>query len=289
MNKSKVICGLSALAVLCAVGVLEWHEQSRLNAGFRELDLAREKFAAQERRHLEPPPGPRSSQVNAPLTDAIAKAAGARARTPSPGSGASRAANAKAQSERAMLLQRYGLFFRERGLSPEQIDGFIALLNQQAEARADLQEAVRKEGLSVGPDVEAIRSELYRPVTEGLHALLGEDGYAAYLEYEKTSYYQMVWVQPLQRNFLAANVPIDDAQTEQLSQIFEANDKPVHISPTDLGSESAIDWESAVAQAANILTPAQMSVLLDRVQQLKLKQDQNIARLKSARATSATP
>jgi RNA polymerase sigma factor (sigma-70 family) len=278
MSTLKVTGVLAALAMLGAVGVIEWHEQSKLTAEYHELGVEREKLAEQERT---------TSRVSdaSPHGRPASETGAVRALPKTP------LADTKAQTEKDKeLLRRYGPFFKVRGLSAEQISRFIALLNQMAENRADLQEATRKEGLPDGPAIEAMRNDLNRPIVEGLRQLLGDDGYSAYGAFERTSYYQSAWVQPLEGFFSGSNIPIDDAQTVRLTQIIEANDHPIKIVATDLGNESAIDWDTVVAQGASILTPAQLAVLQTQVQQLKIQQDQNIARHKVERGlTSTTP
>ena len=123
-----------------------------------------------------------------------------------------------------------------------------------------------------------MRQEMTQPITEDLHNLLGEDGYSAYSAYEHLSYYRSAWVLPLEAVFSAANMPVDDLQSFLLTQIVAANDHPVKISPTDLRSESSINWDSVTAQAADFLTPAQLQVLQTQALQLKTRQDQNVAR-----------
>jgi hypothetical protein len=172
------------------------------------------------------------------------------------------AASAAVQQRKAELHRRYDPFFRQRGLTPAQADRFVELMIEQADARQDLQAAVQAVGMDGNnPGVEALRSKLYEPITQELRTLLGDDGYAAYHDYEKTSYYRAAFVNRMSTMFSSANAPLSAEQTEQLARIVAANDHPQKLKPTDTGSESRIDWDSVVVQANATLTPAQMTAI----------------------------
>jgi RNA polymerase sigma factor (sigma-70 family) len=265
MSMLKTTATAAVLAALGGTAIWEWREQSRLTSELKEVQIEHEKLAALERR-------PRDSQ---PISPGSYQASRPR-----------QVANTPASDE---YMKRYGLFFRQRGMTQEQIARFVDLLKQRDEIRADLQDAIRKEGESDGPAIEAMRSELDRPVSQGLHALLGDDGYAAYSAFEKMSYYQMGWVQPLNGYFSAANVPLNDAQTQGLTLLLAANDHPTKIVATDLGGESTIDWDAVVAQAGEILNPTQEAVLEGQAQLLKNRQEQNLTRLRLAKGSPGPP
>jgi RNA polymerase sigma factor (sigma-70 family) len=222
MSTAKMISTLAAVAVLGTIGGFEWREQTKLASERHQLVLERERLAVQERQLNERLASPAHLAVaSSQSTPSIEK------ETPNLRQSESKS-NARGEKDAAMR-KRYALFFKQRGLTPEQIDRFIDLLNQQAEARTDLQEAVRKEGLSDGPQVEAMRIDLNRPITDSLKQLLGDDGYSAFNAFQQTSFYQSAWVQPLEKYFLAENVPIDDTQTVQLTEIVASNDHPVKL------------------------------------------------------------
>ena len=91
--------------------------------------------------------------------------------------------------------------------------------------------------------------------------MLGGAGYAAYGEYESTSYYREGFVSPLTPLFSAASVPLSADQAEHLVRIISSNDHPTKLKPTDIGTESRIDWESVQVQTGDLLSPAQKAVL----------------------------
>jgi RNA polymerase sigma factor (sigma-70 family) len=167
------------------------------------------------------------------------------------------------QQRKAQMHGRYDPFFQQRGLTSAQADRFVELMIQMADAREDLQTAVREAGLPYGDgaEVEALRSKANQPIVRELHALLGEDGYAAYAGFEKTSYYRAAFVDPMTSMFSSANMPLSSEQTELLVSVVANNDHPIKLRPTDIGTESQIDWDSVLAQAEGMLSPAQMTVI----------------------------
>ncbi len=163
---------------------------------------------------------------------------------------------------REQLLQRYAGFFQARGLSPAQGEQFVELLLRQAEVRQDLQEAVRQHGLRGGTrEVEAMRSELYAPITREMRALLGEDGYRAYGDYSKSSFYRLSFVEPLAPKFAAANAALSAAEAARLVDLVAAHHRSERVNATDLGTRSRIDWAGVAQQAPAFLSPAQVAVL----------------------------
>ena len=165
--------------------------------------------------------------------------------------------------EKTRLHRRYDPFLLQQcGLTPAQADRFVELKIQQAEARHDLQSSVEEVGLRGDTSgVETLRSKLYAPIEQELRELLGGAGYAAYGEYEFTSYYREAFVNRLTPLFSAANVPLSADQAHLLVRIISANDHPTKLKPTDIGTESGIDWESVLVQTGDLLSPAQKAVL----------------------------
>jgi hypothetical protein len=165
--------------------------------------------------------------------------------------------------EKAQLHRRYDPFLLQQcGLTPAQADRFVELKIQQAEARHDLQASVEDVGLRGDTSgVETLRSKLYAPIEHDLRELLGGVGYAAYGEYESTSYYREAFITPLTPFFSAASVPLSADQANHLVRIISSNDHPTKLKPTDIGTESRIDWESVQVETGGLLTPAQIAVL----------------------------
>jgi hypothetical protein len=160
------------------------------------------------------------------------------------------------------MQSRYQAFFDQRGLSADEQREFIDLLVQQAEARADLQAAAREIGVAGGTKgIEALRSEAYAPIVSRMQELLGNDGYSAFGDYEKTSFYRTAFLDRVTPLLNAANASLSPAQSEQLVRIIAANDHPQRRNATDLGTESRVDWVAVADGAGKLLTPTQVKVL----------------------------
>ncbi len=172
---------------------------------------------------------------------------------------------------RARLHARYDPFLRQRRLTPAQAERFIDLMIAEANLSDDFRAAVREQGLIDNAAVESVRNDLSQPISQGLLDLLGNDGVAAYGEFEQSSYYGAM-VQPLSEYLLAANLPLASAQAEQLGAAVAAADHPVRLEPTDTRAVSRIDWEAVVTSAQRFLTAEQLTVLQARVQVLKQRQ-----------------
>jgi RNA polymerase sigma factor (sigma-70 family) len=169
---------------------------------------------------------------------------------------------AEIRKQKAYGHERYDDFFRQRELTPAQGDRFVELKIHQSIRRAAFQSAVQKANLrGDSQDVQALRAEDDRPVTRELMAMLGDDGYAAYVKYEKSSMYRMSFVAPLQRQFSAANMPLLPDQAEKLVVIFRASARSSHAKSTDIGSTVSMDWEAVNEKAGGILAPPQLVAL----------------------------
>ena len=173
------------------------------------------------------------------------------------------AERAEGRQRKAQMHRRYDPFLlQQRGLSPAQADRFVELEILQEQARQDLQASVEQAGLSGDANgVEALRSKLYAPISKEMREILGTDGYAAYHDFEKMSYYRDAYVEPMLAWLQSANASLSPDQVETLVRVVAANDHPRRLKPTDIGSESQVDWDSVVAQASATLTPAQMTVV----------------------------
>ncbi|MCX6955317.1 MAG: sigma-70 family RNA polymerase sigma factor [Verrucomicrobia bacterium] len=171
------------------------------------------------------------------------------------------------QQQRSRMHRRYDPFFQARGLTTAEGDRFVDLKIQQAIAREDLQASVRTANLPGDTaGIEAMRAKLYAPITQGLYDLLGEGGYRAYAEYEKSSALRMSYVEPLLPGFGMAGAPLTSAQTEGLVAVFAANSRSVRANPTDIGTTGVMDWAGALAGARAVLTPEQLTVLQAHVE-----------------------
>lgn len=173
-----------------------------------------------------------------------------------------------AQQEKAKLHRRYDPFLlQERGLTPGQADRFVELMLARAQAREDVQAAVRQQGVrGDDPQIVELRRTLDAPIAAELRQLLGEDGYRAYNQYEATSAYRMGFIEPMRPDFASANLPLSSEQEQFLIQVLKANDHPVRVNATDLGLQRRFDWEAIHAQAQTVLSPAQAALFEQHLQ-----------------------
>lgn len=166
------------------------------------------------------------------------------------------------RKKRAQYLQRYDPFFAQRGFTPEQVERILGLFLLWDDAREDLQASVREVGLSGNNSgVEALRSKLTAPISRELQQIMGDDGYAAYNRFQRTSYYRVAFVDRILPAFTSANASLTLAQTDLLVTAIAENDRPVKKNPTDLGNESRIDWDTVASRTNAFLNPAQQTAL----------------------------
>lgn len=274
------------LAALLAGGAIGWFSREGEIAALRET-YARRELEIQKNWEMRLAERPKDSNklsatkvsasantpagtVNAtPPPSAVGPGAGPRPAPVSPRAPAGGNASASAPvslntpEERARQHRRYDPFFRERGLTPEQQERLIDLLIMQSEVRADVQAAVDQQQVPVGSEVEEMRTRLSAPIIQETRQILGPDGYAAYGEYGKLSFYRLM-LEPLAPQFAAAGAPLTEPQQLQLARILARNDHPEKVRATDLSSQARVDWSSAAREAAPLLSPAQIAVLQAR-------------------------
>lgn len=166
------------------------------------------------------------------------------------------------EKKKASMHRRYDAFFQQRGLTAAQTERMIELWLQQADAREDLQAAVEAIGLSGDTKgIEAMRSKLYEPITKEVREILGKDGYAAYRDYERTSFYRVVFVEPMSDMFSKINAPLSADQTQQLVRSLDTNKQQRKAKPTDIGSTLTMDWDAVINQMSGTLSPVQVNVI----------------------------
>ncbi len=166
--------------------------------------------------------------------------------------------------EIAKLRRRYDPFLiGQRGLSEAQAARFVDLKLAIAEAQADLQAGVRQAGALGGTaGVEALRSQLVKPMWDEIHQMLGPEGSKLYSDYEQTSAYRPTVVEM----FRAARQPLSDEQTDQLVRLVLKNRQTTRAQPTDIYTSVQIDWSDVARDAAGLLSPEQLAILQARAE-----------------------
>lgn len=202
--------------------------------------------------------------------------------------------------EMARARAKFDRFFRQAGLSAGEQDRFLDVLKNFAEAKLDLTASVRAQGYgpyNVPQDPEALRalfkvdSEVDGEFMGNLRTLLGDERFRQFTAYRK-SIPEINAADQLAGLLYAGDTPLTPAQARQLVQVLQENrfDKRATPSPTnmfngafipDSANQAAmvqsnlmfgdimmpgIDWrapvtDAAVARAASILAPAQISAL----------------------------
>lgn len=184
-----------------------------------------------------------------------------------PGLALPRAKSAARDPEQlTQLHRRYDSFLEKQGLTPAERDHWIELMAEKENVRLDLQDAMRERGVAGGSkEIEALRSKLTDSLWEQMKEMLGEEGFAAFSDYEQISG-SIVYLSPLNPKFSAANAPLSPEQSDRLLRVIIANNHPRRKNPTDLGMISHIDWSAVEQQANRVLNPTQQSILSDFVQ-----------------------
>ena len=161
-------------------------------------------------------------------------------------------------AERQKLHQRYDPFLIQLGLTPAQMDRFVELKLAIYEAQNDLQAAVEQNGVQGGTaGVEALRSNLTKPMWDEIRELLGTEGVKAYADYEHTSAVRPTVV----GLFQGSGVAVSDEQTDQVTRLVIKHTQTYRVKPTDISSRRQIDWNAVAREAESILTSAQIDVI----------------------------
>jgi hypothetical protein len=167
------------------------------------------------------------------------------------------------KSYRASLVQRYGPFYQQAGLSPDQIAKFEDALAKREEAKMDLIGTAVAQGLSNSdPSVMALNKEQIAQLRTDQTAALGDAGYEQLQEYNR----QQVAVNQAKAaaNFALDNAPYTNAQVGQLAQVLaNASENYQEGGPVD---QASIDWNSALTQATTFLSPPQLDALRAQAQ-----------------------
>ena len=175
-----------------------------------------------------------------------------------------------------MVSMMYGDFAKELGLAPDVARQVLALIGDRQADMAEKGMAALgkdpKDMAQVGKDTESLKSTY----DDQIKAILGEDGFKKFQQYEKTIGERAVLDQ-IQRQLSASGNPIDPAQTKGLLTIMteERAKTPNALGPGgDTGAQmklmqndQAIDaWMKSqedfnnrvLARARTVLTPDQM-------------------------------
>jgi len=222
--------------------------QSLLNANIRQAEDRMAAVTQSGERVNPPPPKPTPRQLNN-LAKALSQEKALLASNP-------RLRDLKAKSLRAGVNQHFGLFYRMAGLSAEQIERFEALVSGYEQASFD----TSARPMSAGPaGIDMAVFDLLEQHNEQFQSdekeLLGSAAYLQLQEYIReegalAGVRQAAWY----------TQPIEPYSADQVTQL-------VHIlanastSYQQGGTVRSIDWDQVLANAATVLSPAQMDGL----------------------------
>ncbi len=168
---------------------------------------------------------------------------------------------------RASLSQRFDIFYREAGMSPDQIAKFEDLMTKHQADQMDLAAAASSQGLdSADPASAALRQQQNGQFRADLTALLGDGTFSQLQQYNRAQG-AMAIVQGAATLSLDSE-PYSNAQAGQLMQVV-ANASPSYRQGGAV-DPSSVDWDSVLNQAGSILSPAQTDALKALVGQMHL-------------------
>jgi hypothetical protein len=187
--------------------------------------------------------------------------------------------------QKARINSTYGALFQSLNLTPEQTAQFQNLLAERQMSMLDVLSAARAEGVTGRDQIASLVQQAGSAIDSQIQALLGPDGYSQYNNYLQTMP-QRNQVNQLQTLLVTSGgTPLQDYQTQQLAQILAQNSTGNNGGQRGgggfLGAMGGLFatpvtgptiTSGAVAQAAGVLTPAQLQTLLQMQQQQAAQQ-----------------
>ena len=185
---------------------------------------------------------------------------------------------------RAALSLRYGAFYRARNLSEEQIAKFETALTEGYQGVVDIWSAASSLGIgSVGDtptstSLARMTSDPLKAANENVKALLGEDGFKEYEQFDRTKTARE-FTATVAGSVYGTEAPLTAQQGEALTRILDSNTKTVKIRMADDGSQpiyslsEVTDWDAVNSQARAVLSPSQLKVLRALGEQTRLERD----------------
>jgi RNA polymerase sigma factor (sigma-70 family) len=266
MSTTKFAAALAVLALLLLTGVARWNAQAALAAEAAQLAEARGRAALQGqaralRQELDAAEAARGAAQRS-LDEAHAQAAVATTASPPVHDPVMTGRNVLAahpdgaglvaEITRLNTTHEYQILFHRLGLTPAQIDAFHELMRQW---RA----GVRWNTSRQAPFAQIALGELSREQMEsGVRAILGEAGYREYQDYRRTQGARSL-AQQVAAAVYASSEPLTAEQANHLVKI--AFEESAYYRNERDAKLSATEWNSVMARAREILSPAQLEAL----------------------------
>lgn len=165
-------------------------------------------------------------------------------------------------SRRARLMTSHGVLFAKLGLTTAQIGQFQDIAARRDEQNLDLDGIVESEREQTGrvsaetkAAVDKFRAQVKEEAATAQKQLLGEEGFAALKDYNRTVGVRTV-IGDLAGAAVVAGVPFSAGQAEQLTQVLADACTSYRTGGTAYAAE--IDWTLADEQARGVLAAPQM-------------------------------
>jgi hypothetical protein len=124
--------------------------------------------------------------------------------------------------QKVMISQMYGGLFKDLNLTPDAKEKLSAILADSQMRNVEAAQGMfgKDAGADAAKDLQKLTEDAKQQTDSDVRALLGDDGFAKYQDYQKTMGERMQLDQ-LKTNFEAANIPLQGTQSAQLLQIMQ--------------------------------------------------------------------
>jgi hypothetical protein len=177
------------------------------------------------------------------------------------------------RSLRSQLALKYVPLYHKLGLLPAQTEKFEDLITERDEEKMDLQATAQSQSMvESDPAITSIQERQDADLSKAEIGLLGDTGYQQLQQFDR--------MQPLEdfvdryvADFIPpTSTPLTEGQREQLLNVFANAVNPSRSpEPGDvIAWAAAIDWNTALPQAGNFLSPSQLATLQINAQQAQV-------------------
>jgi len=148
----------------------------------------------------------------------------------------------------------YARFYKDHGLTPEQIARFEELLVARMQASYDLIAAAQTQGIKRNdPAFRKLDNPAQAELAAKFKELLGEEGYADFRKYSTAALWNNVTRDLTTALFYSAE-PLALSQADKFTEVVKRNTSRTQAT-------SRVDWNTVYAQVGNVLTPLQLATL----------------------------
>lgn len=165
--------------------------------------------------------------------------------------------NLAAQS--AVRRMMYRPLMERLPLRPEQVSAFEEILQRREEQMMDLRHSALEQGLAVDDaKLAPLWTEIHRQADDALRALLGQDGFGAFRDYERGAALREV-VGAVAGAAALAGAALTRQQAEALFEVCAASSESYRRG--EAATPQMLDWDAVDVAAARHLSPARMRIL----------------------------